>query len=894
MIESELLAIARVGLPGAPPPPPDGWDELLDAVVANGLAGLFSSSAAAGMVDIDATMAARLQKQLELEATRAVQLEGELLRLAPTLASIGAAVMGGPILAHGAYPDPLFRPFAHLDLLVAGRRMPEAIAVFAHYGYHRAETASGSDLDTRVGKAFVLEHPGGVVIHLHRTLAAGSIGDEAGRPAGGHRRDVMVGSHAVPAPSWEAHLLECTLDAVVGSGLTRPLALRDIAEVVHHPALDPVAAVELAERWQVARPVGYSLRAARDGLGLDLPPALATLARRSAEPPPTVAATAPAPDHLSLQHDGDAYRHVPPARSLGALQEVGGTLTPAPAHVPALPAADAVPPGELATVNLAGRSTPSPVRTAHRNGTLHPAGSVTAGRQGAWTSARPPRQGTSRERSPGETGSSRNSAGDRSDDDSDGPGPPAGVSASDPTSNARTSASPSTRKGLALGVTGGTLLVATSILSRVGNDTAGTWLVPLAGLLLAGAAARRIGRRHPGEDWVGRWLVLAVAVKLTAAYLRYQVLVNEYEGVGDATYYDDLGRQFASAWLGSGSAPELENLRQHNFISWFTGVVYYLFGSNMMTGFLTFGLLAVAGSYLWYRATVDAVPNVDKRLYLGLVLFLPSMAYWPAGIGKESLMQLAIGMLALATAYLFRHRLASSLAIGAAGGWLLWAVRPHLLALVMVAVGCAYVGGRVRAGDHGLRGIMARPVGLLAVALLMGFAVSQSADFLGIEDLSVRSIEAELDEATERSSGGTSGFDTGGNSLNPIYLPQGAVTVLLRPFPWETDSSLQLLASLESVLLAAFLVVRVASLTTALARGRTTPFLLYSWVLVLLYAATFSSFSNFGVIVRQRSLVLPALFVLIAVRPARTSSAAATMTPATTRSATTRGVHAGG
>ena len=40
-------------------------------------------------------------------------------------------------------------------------------------------------------------------------------------------------------------------------------------------------------------------------------------------------------------------------------------------------------------------------------------------------------------------------------------------------------------------------------------------------------------------------------------------------------------------------------------------------------------------------------------------------------------------------------------------------------------------------------------------------------------------------------------------------------------------------------------------------------------MLTILYAATFASFSNFGLLVRQRSLVLPALFVLVAVRPPR-------------------------
>ena len=93
--------------------------------------------------------------------------------------------------------------------------------------------------------------------------------------------------------------------------------------------------------------------------------------------------------------------------------------------------------------------------------------------------------------------------------------------------------------------------------------------------------------------------------------------------------------------------------------------------------------------------------------------------------------------------------------------------------------------------------------------------------------------------------------------------------MLLRPFPWETDTTLQLLASLESVLLVALLVVRFSSLKAAFVGARATPFLIYCWVLTVLYAATFSSFANFGLLVRQRSLVLPALFVLVAVEPVR-------------------------
>ncbi len=57
--------------------------------------------------------------------------------------------------------------------------------------------------------------------------------------------------------------------------------------------------------------------------------------------------------------------------------------------------------------------------------------------------------------------------------------------------------------------------------------------------------------------------------------------------------------------------------------------------------------------------------------------------------------------------------------------------------------------------------------------------------------------------------------------------------------------------------------VRFKSVKASLARARGTPYLLYCWVFTFLYAASFASFANFGLLVRERSLVLPAFFVLI-------------------------------
>jgi len=391
-------------------------------------------------------------------------------------------------------------------------------------------------------------------------------------------------------------------------------------------------------------------------------------------------------------------------------------------------------------------------------------------------------------------------------------------------------------------------------------------LVPVFGFLATLAAAKWLSARHPDEPWLARILVLAVLAKEFASVLRYRTLVNAYGEVGDASVFDAAGRRYASFWLHTATVrPELDNLRQTNFMRWFTGVVYYLFGTDMIAGFILFGLIAFVGSYLWYRATVEAVPFIDRRLYFLIIMFAPSILFWPSSIGKEALMQFAIGSAALGTAHIFNGRILRGVLVALPGAWLMSVVRAHLLGLVALAAAAAFVIGRSprKARASAATSSLVKPLGTVVVVFIAVFAVSAGANSLGLPTLSLKSVQNELDATTLSTSQGHSAFNNGGNSLSPLRLPQGMVTVLLRPFPWEVNSALQVLASLEGVALAAFIVLRRKSLAISLRHIRSVPFLFYCWVLTILYAVTFQAFANFGLLDRQRSLVLPALYVLL-------------------------------
>jgi hypothetical protein len=427
------------------------------------------------------------------------------------------------------------------------------------------------------------------------------------------------------------------------------------------------------------------------------------------------------------------------------------------------------------------------------------------------------------------------------------------------------------RSGLVPGVVAGLCFAMVVATSRMNVAAVGRILIPVGAILAAIAVGQILVRRHPDEPWLPRLLVAAVVVKLAGSILRFYTLVGEEGFHGDSSIYDKWGVNLFHAWTSGGAAPDPYTGAGAGtgWVRWFTGVVYFVFGPNMLNGFLLFGLLALIGSYLWYRAAVEAVPFLNKRMCFALMFFVPSIAFWPSSIGKEALMQLGLGAVALGTARILRQRLFQGILFALPGGYLLWKVRPHLLAFATFAAGAAYVFGRVRKGRSTSESTsLFKPIGMVVVALLAFVALNQAAEFLGMKDFSLSSIEQELNQQSGRTAQGGSKVETEKVTLTPATVPQGVVKVLLQPFPWEVETRLQILASLESAALGGLIILRIRSVAFSLRRARTTPFFVYCWTLVLLYAISFSAVSNYGLLTRQRSLALPALFVILAADPA--------------------------
>jgi hypothetical protein len=191
-------------------------------------------------------------------------------------------------------------------------------------------------------------------------------------------------------------------------------------------------------------------------------------------------------------------------------------------------------------------------------------------------------------------------------------------------------------------------------------------------------------------------------------------------------------------------------------------------------------------------------------------------------------------------------------------------VRPHVALVVVIAVGVAYIFTR-RSGNSAA--VTAGKV--MAVIVLIvggGIVVGRTAEFLEVENLGSEGIEQALTQTTYQTSQGGSEFSPI-KAENPALLPGAIVTVLLRPFPFEAHNAESLGTALEGMLLVALIVTsfrRLKHLPRALLRES---YVAYGMAGTLLFCYLFSYVANFGILARQRTQVLPFLFVLLAFIP---------------------------
>lgn len=407
-------------------------------------------------------------------------------------------------------------------------------------------------------------------------------------------------------------------------------------------------------------------------------------------------------------------------------------------------------------------------------------------------------------------------------------------------------------------------LVVLLMLWTVDHTSYDVWGAVVIGPILLAVTVPLARRTAATEEdpRLARLIMLALVLKLLAAVVRYLVAFEVYDGSADAKTYISEGARYAEQirqgdidYVGTSGGSD-----GTHFIRQLTGWIFALTGPTAVGGFLVYSWLGFLGLYGFFRAFRVAVPHGDHRRYAMLVFFLPSLLYWPSSIGKEAWMLLTLGLSAYAVARIMVHRFSGYLLLvpgllGAA------AVRPHMAALLAAGLPLSYL--LRRSARPSVFSLLAKGVGALVILAALTFAVGAAEERFGVEGQGLTGAEEVIDRTSEQTSQGGSEFEAE-RPDSIADVPLAAFTVLFRPLPHEAHNLQALLTSFEGVLLLALFGFSWRRLRGLPRECWRTPYVMFCSTYSLLFMLTFSSFGNFGILVRQRAQLFPLALVVLA------------------------------
>lgn len=302
----------------------------------------------------------------------------------------------------------------------------------------------------------------------------------------------------------------------------------------------------------------------------------------------------------------------------------------------------------------------------------------------------------------------------------------------------------------------------------------------------------------------------------------------------------------------------------------FTALLYPLakpFDNQYLMLYLPYSLMAFIGSLLVFDVLREYLTGrkQQRELYV-IAFFLPNLVFWTSNLGKDSVAFFGLSLMIFGV--LKARRLPARIASLGIGGVALFAVRPHVMLLFAGAFAFTYF---LQRGAFSMR------KGLVFAVALAGFLVvfEPAMDYVGIrveidQEAGAEQVVGDYFEAgVQRMEYAAGKLNTGGAAVereatNPLYAPLYFLQFLLGPFVWQARKPIQFISALENIIyqiMLIYLVVRWKHLWRS-------PFLPFkaSWVLYILMTSTIlgMAYTNFGLTVRQKCMVLPALILLFA------------------------------
>jgi len=311
-------------------------------------------------------------------------------------------------------------------------------------------------------------------------------------------------------------------------------------------------------------------------------------------------------------------------------------------------------------------------------------------------------------------------------------------------------------------------------------------------------------------------------------------------------------------------------------------VLALLTGGSLLAACFIIATTALVGKTLLFRALASRLPEQRRVAALLVIVCLPSLVFWSAGLLKESLVIGPIGFAIYGLTCLDRGKRVRGLLILASVSMVLATFKAYLLFPLTIAAG-AYWYARHSIDRTGRVRIRVAPLILSGVATISLLVV--------LGELFPRySIDNFEEEANRLQIVGANVAGGSNYSLTEpsearrlgaiLFAPLALLTALFRPFLFEANSPLTLAAAIETTvgLLLSIRLLLIGRWSRLRDRILASPILILCLVFTVVAGIAIGlSTTNFGTLSRYRIPIMPFFgFLLVALQPLEASSLAST------------------
>jgi len=262
---------------------------------------------------------------------------------------------------------------------------------------------------------------------------------------------------------------------------------------------------------------------------------------------------------------------------------------------------------------------------------------------------------------------------------------------------------------------------------------------------------------------------------------------------------------------------------------------------NVSLIFNIFGVLGLVFLYFTLKEFLKKLP-----WYWTLLLFLPSMSFWSAGLGKDAVSFFSVCLFLYTI--ISNKKLYILLPISF---FFMFMVRPHIALMMIISFIIYFI---LKSKVHILFKVITLPIIVASIT----FSSSFVQQYIGLEEASIDSVSSYVEQRQGYNQSGGSSID-----LQSMSYPMQIFTYIFRPLPFDAHSTLALFTSIENTILL-FLFIYILFISKfrlySFVEGKNTWLLIYAFLTCSMLAITTA---NLGIATRQKWMFMPIFIYLL-------------------------------